>query len=167
MLTNLTRVQPVLKMTNCKWEKDLIYVGSKETLITNSASRTDLRDRDRGLKDGDRLPSSGSIRLGLESLESKCPIVRWSCLWPIRGKCWENRPMRGKYWPMRGWVLPDDVAADYDDDPDPLTAAPGPITSQYSGHVISIDQSEASITCSQSVAMGQDWPREWRIVAQP
>ena len=37
-------------------------------------------------------------------------------------------------------VLPDGGAADYDGDPDPLTAAPGPITSQYSGHVISIDQ---------------------------
>ena len=41
---------------------------------------------------------------------------------------------------------PDGGAADYDDDLDPLTAAPEPITSQYSGHVISIDQSEASIT---------------------
>ena len=49
---------------------------------------------------------------------------------------------------------PDGGAAVHDDDPDLLTAAPEPITSQYSGHVISIDQSEASIAHLTAASAG-------------
>ena len=61
-----------------------------------------LSDRDLGLNEGDLLPSSTSIRLGLESLESKWVMVRWSwwCGW------WWGWWLPGGWgWWRRSWLL--------------------------------------------------------------